>query len=107
MAELRTMTPDERAAIRARAEAATPGPWKADLDEGRSDFYGFPIKASVVTPGWTKYGYSNADAAFIAAARTDVPALLDDNARLEAEKAELEAELVWFKRLAHEFGYRP
>ena len=84
------------AAIRARCEAATPGEWWAET-------------AVVHAPSWLpnaqpgaachvaacRYGRNVlADAAFIAAARTDVPALLDALAQVEAENARLREALV-------------
>lgn len=73
------MTADHDA-IRARAEAATPGPWRADSSDGHeldiieSDQH--YIAGDV---------YRSADAIFIHHARTDIPALLDANAALAAE----------------------
>lgn len=78
------MTPDERAAlvdklasIRRRADGATPGPWRA----AHKASYPWPNRsfvdasgASVATTGGT-YGTED-DAEFIAASRTDIPALL-------------------------------
>ena len=92
-----SLTPDV-AAIRARAEAATPGPWRAEhrhvactdtsdeLDGLGLDVYG-PPEASM------RGMYERAgDAQFIAHARTDIPALLAHNAELEAERNELRRE---------------
>jgi hypothetical protein len=87
------MTPAELAEIRARAEAATPGPWvrySRDFRDARSH--------SVVGPGhavraFTGYGprggTAQTDAEFIAHARTDVPALLAEVERLTAENDRL------------------
>lgn len=81
------------AAIRARAEAATPGPWEhyehpereSDDPHDRSD--------DVRLPGGTSWRHNpiavetrHHDAAFIASARTDVPALCD---ALEAAELEI------------------
>ncbi len=63
------MTPLDLDAIEARCDAATRGPWKVDLDV------------------FDKQGQELRDATFIAAARTDVPALLALVRELEAEKA--------------------
>lgn len=81
-------------AIRARAEAATPGPW-ADHDG--------PLLEDVVA-----YIYSDADEAFIAHAREDVPALLAEVERLgigalraaEAERDRLRAQVQAVRALA-------
>lgn len=77
------MTPEQIAEIRARAEATTPGPWRARdaeffqhiiLGPGPTDELGESrpqVVAATQNVGWR----SNAE--FIAHARTDVPALLD------------------------------
>ena len=88
-----TVTPEELAEIRARAEAATPGPWTVDegpaladpLLEGEGDWYR-------QIEGWTNTGWewlclSPEDAAFIAHAREDIPALVAEVERLQAELA--------------------
>lgn len=80
--------PLDLAAIRARAEAATPAPWR------------IPRKLSQLAPDWTiaagvkvvayvdqKRDNSEADFTFIAAARTDIPALLAEVERLNVELA--------------------
>lgn len=96
MAHLReaSMTPEERQAIRERAEAATPGPWHAGPSyyEGPLVSYVAGAHVSVHPEASDDRQEGVADAEFIAHARSDVPALLDDIDRLEAEKAELEAE---------------
>lgn len=92
-------------AIRARADKATPGPWRARLvDDG--EFYGsgasFDIERTrddgtqeififggPAEPGGPHLGACEAgDAEFITAARLDVPALLDalDAARAENQR---------------------
>lgn len=82
------MSDHELAAIKVRAEAATPGPWDVEPDDGGADWHGFATKASIRTAGWSdgagwcKYGFDAADATFIAHARTDVPALLAEVERL-------------------------
>jgi hypothetical protein len=86
------LTADQLDVIRCRA-AATPGPWTADEDDGRT----FQQPAWEITSeadgviarvrDWLR-----PDAEFIAAAREDVSALLDDSARLRARVAELERE---------------
>ncbi len=94
------MTDDELAAIRARVEEATPGPWKwyhpAEFPTDiRLGWGGRPPKGGYLFrltcshdpelsggAGGAHAPPSEADAAFIAAARTDVPALLAEVERL-------------------------
>lgn len=94
-----TMTDADLAAIEARADAATAGPWKNDLDKFTD---GEDIQACVCNEGidllatiatgtetdWQEAGRSQAvkDAAFISAARSDVPALLAEVHRLRAAR---------------------
>jgi len=106
------MTDDELTVIRARAEAATPGPWEAvklyDVtDTTYIDGCDFSFngdinveveRAGLEYPEWVMIGPDSpeqkqihADAEFIAAARTDIPALLAEVERLRTENAELEA----------------
>lgn len=91
-------------AIKARAEAATPGPW----DSRRSEWADDPDLMTVDgepagDPWWVHHDgwidaddtglfMSEADAAFIAHARTDVPALVAEVERLRDVVAALEAE---------------
>lgn len=83
-------------AIRGRAEAATPGPWRAGSREtwlvfrdiGNPDHMA-PALGRVVAHVNQHFPYA-ADANFIAAARTDVPALCD---RVEALEAALRKSL--------------
>lgn len=63
------MTPEERAALRELHAKATPGPWTA---RGREVCW----ERGTIAPSF-------ADAAFIAAAREAVPALLDELDRVE------------------------
>lgn len=96
-------------AIRERVAAATPGPWAAwpvkgdstgtacDGVTAKSEFEKKPSRwgGHIIQTDSGVYGPCMADATFIAAARTDVPALLalvDDQAReLAAAKGLLEA----------------
>lgn len=81
------MTDEEIAKARALCEAATPGPWTAEYGTSdraptingpaRPGVAGFPVPVRVA---------SNQDAAFIAAARTLVPALLEE---LESARRDL------------------
>jgi hypothetical protein len=81
------MTPEQLAAIKARADAATPGPWESATTGVWSDIEGDLWVAD------TSHDY---DAAFIAHAREDVPALLAevDKWRARAEKAEAQVAAV-------------
>ena len=76
---------DERIAeIRAREQAATPGPWWADHRSYRAEH---GPEYEVCTEGgrgvWTAHCHRWPDTDFIAAARRDVPALLDEVERLD------------------------
>ena len=82
-----TMTPERLDEIEARANAATPGPWEwhpymgsgATLAKPNHPFHELNILKT--TDDWPPVA---ADAEFIAAARTDVPALLAEVRRLQA-----------------------
>jgi len=75
------MTTEELLAIEARANAATAGPWRGKKDEG--------VQADATDVFETGCGccspshLSEADALFIAHARTDVPALVAEVRRLK------------------------
>lgn len=95
------MTSEELAAIKALADGATPGPWEYDADCGYVEIHGSGVEFK---PDWTRSVHNltvrplllarvhnNAtegndgigyDGAFIAAARTAVPALLAEVERL-------------------------
>ena len=94
------MTPEEIAALRSLAEAATPGPWLAAVGTGpkrRKQQYAVLGVESLRGQGekgalavFAGLNDRRADdAEFCAAARTAVPALLDALARAEAELAQL------------------
>ena len=74
------MTDLDLAAIQARADAATPGPWTLGI------VYGTVMRSS---GGNIARDSTEANAEFIAHARTDVPALLARIAELEAGRDEL------------------
>ncbi len=97
------MTPADLAAIEARCEAATEGPWHTGLArtephntpqiavcgetfrklwEGAPAVFGEPIGSPKQV--CQQFG-TDADAAFIAASRSDVPALLAEVRRLQAD----------------------
>jgi hypothetical protein len=75
------MTTEELAAIEARANAATAGPWRGTKDEGvQADATAvFETGCECCTPS----RLSEADALFIAHARTDIPALVAEVRRLK------------------------
>lgn len=89
------MTDEQLAAIEQRAEAATSGPWCADeyrvyrSDSVHDAKYGYNDTCLIDTKHQNYYNSrtraeadQTADMAFIAAARTDVPALLAEVRRL-------------------------
>lgn len=97
------MTDEDLQAIRMRAEAATPGPWVKDNDS--------PIVRGPEMILYDEGGHSDPDADFIAAARTDVPALLAEVDRLRAAlgawetwAAENEALIKGLCTIAHVHG---
>jgi len=75
----RLMTPEQLAAIRARADAATDGPWNATTDPSHFDF------DCVDSSEWSMYVERRCDRDFIAHARADIPALLDEVRRLQGQ----------------------
>lgn len=97
------MTNDELEAVRARVLAATAGPWTFREQKGTS-VGGFDAPGTTVC----SFGYDDtyyptegtppetADAAFIAHARTDIPALLDALTRAEAHAERLAAVMAEF-----------
>lgn len=97
------LTAEQLLAIKARAKAATPGPWTDKTRDFEGiDGYGWETHPTVEANGKTvcviyereiDEDKDEADAAFIAAAREDVPALLEEVERLEDEVSSLEQEL--------------
>ncbi len=85
------MDQQTRDEIRARCSLATPGPW--EYFEGGTFVMHLDEPALVVCDvlldaemrDKLPRGHSQVNGQFIAHARTDVPALLDDNERLEGE----------------------
>lgn len=78
------MTHDELQAIKARAEAATPGPWEATLSQTvQIDISGPSLGQRYEDDGLRVSYVSESDATFIAHARTDVPALVAEVERLQ------------------------
>lgn len=89
-AELPPLTEAELAAIEAREKAATAGPWAFDNDKMRGDEirHGDDVVLRSTMP-WhdvTDIECAEADRAFIAAARTDVPRLLADLRAVKRER---------------------
>jgi hypothetical protein len=83
--------------IETRANAATPGPWCTDsweIYQGSEYEPGISTWIGETCRGMTSLEQDRADAAFVAAARTDVPALLAEVRRLRARVAELEGPAV-------------
>ncbi|MGW4493844.1 hypothetical protein [Streptomyces sp. NPDC004376] len=90
------MTLERLAEIAARVEAATSGPWCTDdweIYQGTEYEPGISLWVGETCTGTGTPERDRANATFAAAARTDVPDLLADNARLRARVAELEAQL--------------
>lgn len=94
------LNPEELAAMEARCEAATPGPWN-DRDElelrdpnGYAVVWFYPPNTDL----WEHQGTELHDANFIAHARTDMPRLIAEVKRLreEANTRDLQAR-IWYK----------
>jgi hypothetical protein len=87
--EPKRLTDDELRAIRARAEAATPGRWNRPYDA----LIDMQLEARLVVGNVAGYEIAicenRADAEFIAHARADIPALLAHADALAAENARL------------------
>lgn len=80
--------------IEARANAATEGPWCTDaweIYQGTEYQPGLSMWIGETCRGTSTPEQDQADAAFVAAARTDVPALLAEVRRLQAELAAVTA----------------
>lgn len=75
-----TLTPEDRDALRALAEKATPGPW---LPHAR---YVWTSELGGIIQNWSEDANAADDMEFIAAARAAVPALLDMLDQAEAER---------------------
>ncbi len=80
-------------AIKARCDAATAGPWKWESWDDRYESVRNEL-AGVLSPDGGESRYraiqvDDADAAFIVAARSDVPALVAEVERLRVEVAAL------------------
>lgn len=86
------MTNEQRQAIRARADAATPGPWGWYNDKAGIYAHGDDVFA--VGLGGYEDIFSDEDADFIANAREDVPALLAENEELNNRIQELNTHIA-------------
>lgn len=90
---LEPMTDDDLRAIRERAEAATPGPWErreATVCAGRHNMP-LPYEGGYIDGAMLDDRDAHANAAFIAASRTDVVRLLDEVERFRKENAAMKA----------------
>jgi len=78
------MTDEQLAAIRARCEAATPGPWNWGRDDvpNRPDIYHLTATWITECENYPDVTVAVPDLDFIARARQDVPALLAEVERL-------------------------
>jgi hypothetical protein len=92
-------TPAEQASERAIIEAATPGPWEVDATKALGAYgvyFGLsldrPSRICSMLPGESPRVRRDADAAFIAAARTGWPKALDERDAAIARLAECERE---------------
>lgn len=89
------LTAEQLAAIRARAEAATPGPWSAHhrsygLTADHDEFGGLGLEIEGPPEAFLRGQFARGtDAQFIAASRTDTPALLAHIEELELERGRL------------------
>lgn len=101
-------SPEERiAAIKARVNAATEGPWRA-LDSGNNYLFVFAkaVKENVCAMFWGGSLFRNFsnNAAFIAHAREDIPWLLDQRHAAQAENASLRASLERMKAVVKQIA---
>lgn len=95
-------TPEQRAEWRALADKATPGPWDTYMVPGtRSEEAYVAVEASETEVRIARYEGGHFDGAFIAAARTAVPALLADVERLTAERDALAARIAAVRAVAY------
>jgi hypothetical protein len=89
------LSAERLAGIEALAEAATAGPWCTDsweIYQGTEYVPGISFWIGETCRGTSELGQDRADAAFVAAARSDVPALVAEVRRQAARIAELEAQ---------------
>ena len=91
------MTRPDLDAIRARCDAATPGPWRLKGLEIHGDSK--PGRCGLLI--YDEGGHDKKDARFIAHARTDIPALLAYIDELEARTTYTVGETEWAMRIAN------
>ena len=92
-----TTSPLNLAHIEARTNAATEGPWCTDaweIYQGTEYQPGLSMWIGETCRGTSTPEQDQADAAFVAAARTDVPALIAEVRRLQAQRTYLLAQLA-------------
>lgn len=85
------LSDEDLAAMKARAAAATPGPWVYSGGSPEDPTVGYVVHHRTLR--WEEFGqgdaYTMQDAAFLAAAREDVPRLVGEVERLQQENARL------------------
>ncbi|QIP87587.1 hypothetical protein GLX30_30185 [Streptomyces sp. Tu 2975] len=92
---------DRIAEIQKRADAATSGPWCTDsweIYQGTEYMPGISMWIGETCRGMTSMEQDRADAAFVAAARTDIPWLIAEVTRLRGEVDSLAAENAVLER---------
>ncbi|MDX3835660.1 hypothetical protein [Streptomyces europaeiscabiei] len=90
-------TVERLAEIEARADAATAGPWCTDaweIYQGVEYVPGISFWIGETCRGTSELGQDRADAAFVAAARSDVPELVAEVRRMRAERADRQDEVA-------------
>ena len=96
------MTEERLFEIKARAKAATPGPWYHVLAAivGTTPRPDDDNTTCICNTEWGNSTNIQPNAEFIAAAREDVPALLAEVERLRTDVARLRARLRWISKCA-------
>lgn len=93
-------TQEERDAIKARCEAATPGPWtlkpwgyvqEIHVYNEHNQMIGAPLTTGMPDAAWCA---TKEDAEFVVHARQDIPMLLDENDELRLANAAKDAEIA-------------
>ena len=93
------MNEDELAAIEARANAATEGPWEVEPHPDQPYLDKVVRHYGHLTDLLAQCFHTNGNAAFIAHARQDIPALIAEVRRLRQELSDTNEELTISKRL--------